>query len=95
MSYEIARSDKQIGDALPPQTFGFEEIDVLERGAFGRPKRMEGRMYHACVPGTSLYRGRSVYRRINREEYTSLLKKLRPDKMINNKKLDLKNDSSN
>lgn len=77
MSYKVHRTDKSLTDPIPSEMIGYEEVDVLERDNLGRPKYMTGRMYHACIPNTALYRGSTTYERVSKKEYQSLLRKMR------------------
>ncbi len=77
MSYEVNRTDRTLNDALPPRMLGLETVEVTERDRLGRPKFMIGRMYHAAIPETALYRGTTTYQRIKRSRYKALLEQMR------------------
>jgi len=77
MSYEVNRLDKEAKDALPSRAIGFEVVEVVRRNSRNIPEEMIGRMSHAALPDTNLYRGATHYKRLTKNEYTRLLAKMK------------------
>lgn len=59
MAYTVRRTASDKG--FPPDTKGYEEMHVVERNWFGKPKRLRGVFFHAAEPGKNLFSGETEY----------------------------------
>jgi hypothetical protein len=70
--YDINRSVDE-DSPYPSRLKGYEKASVHKHGRWGRPALLSGYFHHLCMENIPLYRGKSRYERVSKDEYHKIV----------------------